>query len=197
MKSFGAISLLVLGSLFGSGCIYYEGGDGCGPECWDGDDWEDWGDDWEDEFDGNEDPATEPPEDTEDAEDYTCFPDAAHPGDTLIVDVVSNEGDDLSTCSDVQVFGDCIILHWEATADSITLVLEIDAEAEGACDLLIEYEDGTVDFFDDALDTHPDEGASDPCNNPDGTDGSDGSDGTDGTDGEEPPPDETGDDCEL
>lgn len=198
MKSFGAIGLLALGSLFGSGCIYYEGGDGCGPDCWDGSDWDDWGDDLEDEFDGDSDADTEEP--PADEEDYTCTPDAAHPGDTLIADVTSNDGDDLSATVDVQVFGDCAILHWEASADSIMLVLEVDPEATGACDVLIENEDGSTDFFDDALDVHEDQGETDPCNDPaaDDTTGGDGSGGDgSGGDGSEPPPDGSGDDCDL
>ncbi len=165
----GAIALALL-----NGCTYYEGG--YHPDMDDpgwGDDWDDWGDEFSD--DGDDDGA--------DQDDWTCTPNFAEPGETIIVEVTPNNGQDVDECTDVSVFGDCGLMAFEIQDDSILLVVTMDADADEACDVLLDF-GGEADFIDDAI--HP--GSAEVCDDPpddqgSGDDGGSGDGGGSGNDG--------------
>jgi hypothetical protein len=125
-----------------SGCIVYEHS---GSDC--DEDWTcgDWDLDDNGLLDSGEEQAP--------AVELAFAPDHAEQGEVFPAIITRTEGElDLTSVSEIQVFGDATVLSAVHTADRITLILEVPAEAElGAVDVVLTTQDGDGELIPEAF----------------------------------------------
>ncbi|MCK6502601.1 hypothetical protein L6R53_04270 [Myxococcota bacterium] len=111
-------------------------------------------------------------------------PDAGAPGEDLIAGLQSDQPFDWSTVAAVEFFGPITPCTMQARQDELLITLAVDDDAPaGPVDLLVELDDGTAIWVDDAflvLDGSTNGGGTDGSSDGGGTDGSSDGGGTDG-----------------
>ena len=125
-----------------SGCIVYESDGGCDA---------DWScGDWDQDDNGLSDTGEEP---EAPAVALAFAPNHAEQGEIFPAIITLTEGElDLTTVVDIQLFGDATVVSAVHTADQITLILEVPAEADlGAVDVVLTTEDGDGELIPQAF----------------------------------------------
>lgn len=134
------------------GCIYYENNSGWDDDCDGACDW------WDDDGDGIVDDDEDPDVDDTDAVDETpafslaITPSSIAQGETDVASLVAEGEFDLGTVAAVTVLGPVAVLEVLPRDNALLLVLEADLAAEvGPYHMLLDLEDGSTVFMDDAL----------------------------------------------
>ncbi len=186
------LTLLTLGLTLSLGaCEFYDCGPGCDRDC---DPWDDnceWDDDWGDDDPWGDDDDDDDPEadadtdvdadtDTDTQEDppaadiqFELTPSEAEQGETFIASLAMGGEDSpgYDAISSVTLYGDITVLASDVRGYEVLLSIAVDADGEGAADLLVEFEDGEAVWAEDILTIWPagsgheagDSGEPDPC----------------------------------
>jgi len=177
------LPLLSLGFALSLGaCEYYECGPDCGPcddpwgDCGDKDPWDD-DKPRDDEADADVDADTDSDTDSEDppAADiqFSLTPDEAEQGDVFIGSL-SMSGEDspgYAAITDLDLYGDVTLLAADVRSYEVLISVAVDADGEGAADLLVEFDNGDAAWGTAVLEIWPDgsgqeagdAGEGDPC----------------------------------
>ena len=140
MRSLTAMTLLLATT---SGCIVYEHGGGCGED--------EWG--CESDWDLGEDGLMDTGEEELAAVELAFAPNHAEQGEVFPAIITLTGGElDLTSVSEIQLFGDAEVLSAVHTAEQITLILEVPAEAElGPVDVVLTTQDGDGELIPEAF----------------------------------------------
>ncbi len=184
------LTLLTLGLTLTLGaCEYYECGSDCGRDCdpWEDDCDDDWGDDpWGDDDKPDDDPEADADTDVDadtdtDTQDdppaadiqFELTPSDAEQGETFIASL-SMGGEDspgYAAITSITLYGDVTVLASDMRSYEVLISLAVDADGEGAADMLVEFESGDAVWAEDILTIWPagsgneagGTGEADPC----------------------------------